>query len=493
MSIPEYSAVKLKELLETKQISALEIARALLDRIKKHDAEVKSFLYIDEDLLLKEAQASDQRRSQGKVRGILEGIPVALKDNICTKGQRTTCASQILPRFFPPYNAHVVEKIQASGGSILGKTNMDEFAMGSSCENSSFFNTHNPWNLNCIPGGSSGGSAAAVTAGFTPLALGSDTGGSVRQPAGLCGVFGLKPTYGRVSRFGLIAYGSSLDQIGTFSRSARDAALLLEVIAGRDQRDSTSVDQPVSSYQEKLLSSLKGKKIGLPQEYFENLDEEMKASIMAAVEVFRSLGVEVEEVSLPHTQYAVAAYYIIATAEASANLARYDGIHYGYRAEINAQNTKVEDLQEIYHESRAQGFGNEVKRRILLGTYALSSGYYDAYYVKALQVRTLIKRDIEKALEKFDVLLTPTSPVSAFPLGEKIEDPLSMYLCDIYTVTFNLSGNPALSVPCGHDKKDLPVGFQLVGKLFKEEEILAFAHQYEKETLVNTLAPIKKA
>ena len=508
MEIYKLTATELKRLLDRGEISSQEIVKALLQRIEKLDSAVKAFISVCPETALADAKASDERRARGEKLGKLEGIPIAIKDNICTKGIKTTCGSKILATFVPPYDAHVIENLKREGCVILGKTNMDEFAMGSSTENSAMFPTHNPWNLAYIPGGSSGGSAAAVAAGMVPLALGSDTGGSVRQPACMTGIFGLKPTYGRVSRYGLVAFASSLDQIGPLARTVEDTALLAEVISGHDQRDATSMPQPVAPYHEALKENLTGMKIGIPKEYFvKEMDHEITQSCRNAIKVMQEAGAVVEEISLPSTHYAIPVYYLIATAEASANLARYDGIHYGYRANEQSIAETLEQqsahrteqgadehapglLEQLYMHSRAEGFGSEVKRRILLGTYGLSSGYYDAYYLKALKVRALLHREVETAFKKVDLIITPTSPVPPFKLGDKVDDPLAMYLCDIFTVTFSLSGHPALSLPCGMTKSKLPIGFQIVGKLFQEEAVLHAAYAYSRRGYKIGLPPL---
>jgi aspartyl-tRNA(Asn)/glutamyl-tRNA(Gln) amidotransferase subunit A len=407
----------------------------------------------------------------------LAGIPLAIKDVICTKGVRTTCASKMLESYEPPYDATVIRRLKAQEAVLLGKTNMDEFAMGSSTENSSFFRTRNPWALDHVPGGSSGGSAAAVAADLCAAALGSDTGGSIRQPASFCGIAGLKPTYGRVSRYGLVAFASSLDQIGPFAKDIHDCAMLLHAIAGHDPCDSTSANLPVPDYSSALTGDVRGVRIGIPDDYFiEGMDPEVEAAIWTAIRTLKDLGATQEKVLLPHTPYAIATYYIVATAEASSNLGRYDGVRYGYRT------TRPTDLLEMYQRSRREGFGPEVKRRIMLGTYALSAGYYDAYYLKAQKVRTLIRRDFERAFEQCDVIATPTSPTPPFKFGEKTEDPLQMYLSDIFTISVNLAGLPGISIPCGFTKAGLPIGLQLIGKPFDEATILKVAHAYEQAT-----------
>jgi len=465
------------EHLQRGDTTARQLLQSCLDRVRNVDSQVRAFLSIDEADALAQADAADQRRATGE-RGPLLGVPIALKDVIAVKGHRLTCGSKILENFLSPYDATVTEKLRAAGAVLFGRVNMDEFAMGSSTENSAFGPSRNPWDTGRIPGGSSGGSAVAVAADECIAALGSDTGGSIRQPAALCGCVGLKPTYGRVSRYGLVAYASSLDQIGPFTKTVWDAATLLSVISGHDSRDSTSVPQPVPDYTAALTGDIKGMKIGLPREYFgtEGLDPQVKNAVEAAISQLQKLGAEAVEISLPHTDYAVATYYIIATAEASANLARFDGIRYGLRVD-------GKDPLELYSNTRGQGFGAEVKRRIILGTYVLSSGYYDAYYLRAQKVRTLIRQDFLKAFETVDAIVTPTSPTAAFKVGEKSEDPLQMYLTDIFTLSCNLAGICGISVPCGFtESPKLPIGLQLLGKPFGEEAILRIAHAYEQVT-----------
>ncbi len=477
MDLHTLSARDIAAQVKSQKISAERTARAFLDRIAALDPTLKAFVSVQEESAAAQAKAVDAKVAAGKDPGPLAGVPVAIKDNMCVKGTKTTCSSKILADHTAAYDATVIEKLRAAGAILVGKTNLDEFAMGSSTENSAFFTTRNPWNLDCVPGGSSGGSAAAVAARLTPLSLGSDTGGSIRQPASLCGVVGFKPTYGRVSRFGLIAFASSLDQIGPFAWNTADAALLTQVISGYDAHDSTSVNVPVPDYMAGLEKGVKGLKIGLPKEYFiDGTDPEVRKAVADAIKVFEKLGATVQEVSLPHSDAGVSVYYLLAPSEASANLARFDGVRYGHRSD------KATNLLEQYELSRAEGFGPEVKRRIMLGTYALSSGYYDAYYVKAQKVRTLIKQDFDKAFEKVDVLLTPTAPTPAFKRGEKTDDPLQMYLSDIFTISCNLAGLPGLSLPCGYSSKGLPIGLQLMGKAFEEEEVLSAAQAYEKAT-----------
>lgn len=466
---------ELESMLDSKEISAVELAKAVIERKNSVDGKVGAFLSANEDELLAEASISDSLRAEGKKRGALEGIPIGLKDVLAVRGQKLTCASKILENYVSPYTASSLEKLKSRGGIFWGRLNMDEFAMGSSCENSAFQPTHNPWDLSRIPGGSSGGSAAAVAAGECVASLGSDTGGSIRQPASLCGVVGMKPTYGLVSRYGLAAFASSLDQIGPFARCVKDAAILLEAVAGHDPKDSTSVDCEIPDYASNIsLEAFKGAKIGIPKEYFgAGIDPEVKAIVEKAIADCASQGAEIVEISLPHTDLAISVYYIIATAEASSNLARYDGVRYTRRS------PDTTDAIDIYYKSRAEGFGEEVKRRIILGSYVLSSGYYDAYYLRAQKVRTLIRRDFEAAFEKVDVIMTPTSPTTAFKIGEKTSDPLSMYLSDICTINVNLAGLPGISVPCGFSDAGLPVGLQMIGKAFDERNLLSFAASYE--------------
>lgn len=466
-----------RDLLRRREVSSVELTQAVLDRIVALDNDIKAYLTLTPELALEQAADADRRRA-GPVGDDppLLGLPLAIKDVICVEGVPTTCGSRILENYVPPFSATVVENLRRAGAVILGKTNTDEFAMGSSTENSAYFTTHNPWDLSRVPGGSSGGSAAAVAAGMALGALGSDTGGSVRQPASLCGVVGLKPTYGRVSRWGLVAFASSLDQIGCLGRTVSDAAILLGTIAGYDPRDSTSVDTPVADYAASLNADLRGLRIGVPREYLiEGMQPEVESAVRTAVGTMAGLGAEVAEVSLPHTGYALPVYYLIAPAEASANLARYDGMRYGLSLD-------AADLWDSYRQTRGQGFGAEVKRRIMLGTYALSAGYYDAYYLKASQVRTLIRRDFDRALAECDVLVTPTAPSTAFKIGEKVDDPLQMYLQDIFTLALSLAGLPGLSLPCGFDANGLPIGLQIMGAAFDEATVLRVAYAYEQAT-----------
>ena len=475
MELYYLTAHELSDLLNRKEISSEEATAAIIDRIEAVDGRVQAYLTRTAEQALEEARAVDAARARGETLGPLAGVPMALKDNLCTEGVRTTCSSRMLADWVPPYDATVVRRLKEAGAVMLGKLNMDEFAMGSSTENSSFFPTRNPWDLERVPGGSSGGAVAAVAAGEAYFALGSDTGGSIRQPASFCGVVGMKPTYGRVSRYGLVAFASSLDQIGPITRDVTDCALVLEAIAGHDPLDSTSADLPVPDYRSALKPEVKGLKIGVPREYFgAGMEPEVAAIVRRAIAKLEELGAVCEETSLPHTEYALPAYYLVAPAEASSNLARYDGVSYGLRV-------PGKDITEMYMNTRSQGFGPEVKRRIMLGTYALSSGYYDAYYLKALKVRTLIRRDFEAAFEKYDLLATPTSPTVAFRLGEKAGDPLAMYLSDLCTIPINMAGLPALSLPCGFSQ-GLPVGLQLIGRPFAEATLLQAAYAFEQST-----------
>jgi aspartyl-tRNA(Asn)/glutamyl-tRNA(Gln) amidotransferase subunit A len=463
--------------LKAKRISARELYQSIESRIASVEADLHAYLWLTRDVARQQADEADRRLRAGDGVTPLTGIPIALKDNLCASGIRTTCASKILEGFVPPYDATVVNRLRAAGAVFAGKTNMDEFAMGSSTETSAFGATKNPWGRDRIPGGSSGGSAAAVAADECLGALGSDTGGSIRQPAACCGVVGLKPTYGRVSRYGLVAFASSLDQIGPFAKDVEDCALLLNAIAGRDPSDSTSADVPCPDYTAELRTGVRGLRVGVPKEYFvPGMDPAVQDAVKTAVRVLEREGAAIEDVSLPHTEYAVAVYYLLATAEASSNLARYDGVKYGYRTKSPM------NLMDLYFRSRAEGFGPEVKRRIMLGTYALSSGYYEAYYAKAQRVRTLIKRDFDRAFERVDVIATPTAPTPAFRFGEKTQDPLQMYLSDIFTISVNLAGVPALSLPCGFSPDGLPIGLQLIGRPFAESTILRAAAAYEGVT-----------
>ena len=460
--------------LKEKAISSEELVKSYINRIEAIDTQVMAYLRLDKEQAIQEARKIDEQRMQGKELPLLAGIPIGIKDNICTEGEVTSCASKMLHNFIPPYDASVIKRIKAEGMIPLGKLNMDEFAMGSSTENSAFQKTKNPWNLDYVPGGSSGGSAAAVAAHMTPLALGSDTGGSIRQPASYCGVVGLKPTYGRVSRFGLVAFASSLDQIGPLGNDVEDVALAMNVIAGHDAMDSTSAPVPAEDFTAKLQEDLKGKRIGLPKEFFgDGIQKEVKEAVLQAAKEYEKLGAYVEEVHFDLSNLSLPAYYLISSAEASSNLARYDGIKYGYRTE------EFDNLMELYKKTRDEGFGSEVKRRIMLGTYALSSGYYDAYYKKAQQVRTLIKKEFDDLFASYDCLLTPTSPTTAFKIGEKTSNPVEMYLSDICTVPVNIAGIPGISLNCGFDENGLPIGMQLLGKAFDEAKLLNIAYQYQ--------------
>lgn len=484
MELWNLTILEVHELIKRREVSCRETVEAVLKRIESVEEKVKAYITINAEDAIAEAQELDRRISQGEEVGFLTGIPISIKDIFCTEGILTTCASKILSNFIPPYNATVVERLKARGAIIIGKNNMDEFAMGSSTENSAFYPTRNPWDLNRVPGGSSGGSAAAVAAGECFASVGTDTGGSIRQPAALCGVVGLKPTYGRVSRYGMIAFASSLDQGGPLTKDVRDCAILLNAICGYDPKDSTAVDVPVPDYLENLTDTVKGMIIGVPKEYFiKGMDDDVEVSVKNALKVFEGLGAFIEEISLPHTEYAIPTYYLIATAEASSNLARYDGVKYGYRS------AESKSLLEMYMRTRAEGFGTEVKRRIMLGTYALSAGYYEAYYKKAQQVRTLIRDDFSKAFSRCNCLITPTSPTPAFHIGERIDDPLKMYLSDIFTISVNLAGLPAISIPCGFSREGLPIGMQIIGKPFDELTILQVAYAYESHTPWHRMRP----
>lgn len=471
-----------RRLLDAGEISAVELTQAVIDRILAVDNDVRAYLTLTPEEALEQARAADAARREGRTSPLL-GIPVAVKDVICTAGIPTTCGSRILEDFVPTYDATAVARLKAAGAVILGKTNTDEFAMGSSTENSAFFPTHNPWDLDRVPGGSSGGSAAAVAAGECLGALGTDTGGSVRQPAAFCGIVGLKPTYGRVSRYGLVAFASSLDQIGVMTKDVTDAAIMLGVIAGHDPLDSTSLDVPVPDYTTALTGDIRGMRVGVPKEYFvPGMQKDVEDAVRAALGVLADLGAEIVEISLPHTDYALPVYYLIAPAEASANLARYDGVRYGLRV-------VGDSLEDTYKQTRGRGFGPEVKRRIMLGTYALSAGYYDAYYLKAQKVRTLIKGDFDRAFERVDVIVAPTTPTTAFRIGEKVDDPLQMYLSDIFTLSMNLAGICGLSLPCGFDGQGLPIGMQVMGPALGEMTVLRVAYAYEQATDWHTRRP----
>ena len=477
MSLETLGAVEIANKVRSGELSARSVVDSALDRIAARNPSVGAFLTVTADSARAAADRVDQIVAAGGDPGPLAGVPVAIKDNICTRGVATTCASKILEGFVPPYDATVVSKLAAAGAVVVGKTNLDEFAMGSSTENSSAGRTANPWDLSKVPGGSSGGSAAAVASGMVPVSLGSDTGGSIRQPASFCGVMGVKPTYGRVSRYGLVAFASSLDQIGPFTRDAADAALVMSALCGHDPRDSTSLPGTVPDFAEGLGGSIAGMRIGVPREYFaDGISEPVRKSVEAAIDVLKGLGAEVGEVSLPHTDYSLPAYYIVAPAEASSNLARFDGVRYGRRTQ------RASGHIDLFEKTREEGFGAEVKRRILIGTYALSHGYYDAFYLKAMQVRTLIRRDFDTAFERFDALVTPTAPTTAFGIGEKADDPLAMKLSDICTLSANLAGIPGLSVPCGFDDSGLPIGMQLLGPALSENALLRIAAAYQQAT-----------
>ena len=470
------SVAELEKMLDAGEISSEELTKEYISRTRSVDGKVQAQLSNYEDSALAAARASDARRARGEKKGALDGMPVGLKDVLAVRGQKLTCASKMLENYVSPYTGTAMSKLEQAGAVFWGRLNLDEFAMGSSCENSAFKKTRNPWDLTRAPGGSSGGSAAAVAAGECACALGSDTGGSIRQPASFCGVVGVKPTYGLVSRFGLAAFASSLDQIGPFARTVEDAAILLGAIAGWDAKDSTSVKVDVPDYRASLSEdSLKGKVVGVPKEYFiDGIDQQVRAAVESGIDLCAKLGAEIRQISLPHTDLALPVYYIIATAEASSNLARYDGVRYTHRS------ARATDSTDLYFKSRAEGFGEEVKRRIILGSYVLSSGYYDAYYLRAQKVRTLIRADFGKAFEDVDVIVTPTSPTTAFKIGERSSDPLSMYLSDIFTINVNLAGLPGLSVPCGFSSEGLPIGLQMIGRPFDEANLLSYAHAFER-------------
>ncbi len=477
MQINKLTAHQLKDLISKKEISAEEAITAVYNRIEETDKDICAYVSLTKEKAFLKAKAVDKKIKNGEPVGNLAGIPIAIKDNMCIKDDKTTCSSKILENFVAPYNATVIEKLQAADAIFIGKTNMDEFAMGSSTENSSVKTTKNPCDLTRVPGGSSGGSAAAVAGDEAILAIGSDTGGSIRQPAACCGVVGMKPTYGRVSRYGLVAFASSLDQIGPLTKDVTDSALLLNEISGYDKKDSTSINVSVPDYTDCLTKGVKGLKIGIPREYFiEGMNPEVKSAVEKAIKLLEGLGAKTREVSLPHTEYAIAVYYLIATAEASANLARYDGVKYGYRTPGDVS------LLDMYKKTRGEGFGAEVKRRIMLGTYVLSSGYYDAYYLKAQKVRTKIVEDFNNVFNQVDVIITPTAPTTAFKIGEKMADPLQMYLSDIFTISVNLAGIPAISIPCGLTGEGLPVGLQILAPPLQEERILTTAYSYEQNT-----------
>ena len=476
MDITELTVHELQEKVKNKELRLYDITKAYVDKIEENEKDVQAFVTILTEEAIEKAKKIDEEIKNGEEVGNLAGIPIGIKDNICTKGVKTTCSSKMLENFISPYDATVVEKLNDEKMINLGKLNMDEFAMGGSTEYSYFKKTRNPWNLNKVPGGSSGGSAAAVASNMVPWALGSDTGGSIREPASFCGVVGLKPTYGLVSRYGLVAFASSLDQIGPITKDVYDSAMLLNIIVGYDEKDTTSSKQEKRDYTKALKNDVKGLKIGVPKEFFgEGINEEVKASLEEAIKTYKELGAEVEEFSLDIAKYSLATYYIIACAEASSNLGRFDGIRYGYRTK------EFKDLKDLYRKSRSEGFGKEVKRRIILGTYVLSSGYYDAYYKKAQQVRTLVMNEFNRAFQKYDVLLTPTSPTVAFDIGSKSNNPLEMYLADICTVSVNIAGLPGISLPCGVNKENMPIGMQLIGNKFQEETILNAAYTFEQK------------
>jgi aspartyl-tRNA(Asn)/glutamyl-tRNA(Gln) amidotransferase subunit A len=510
MSLHDLSATALCQQLNSRQVSSREVAQAFLDQIAKSDGKIDAFLSVDPDRSLARAKEIDDRRAAGKEVSLLAGLPVAIKDVICTKGWTTTCGSKMLANFVPPYDATVTQKLHAADAVLIGKTNMDEFAMGGSTENSAFKKTKNPWDTSRVPGGSSGGAAACLAASMTPLSIGTDTGGSIRQPAALCGVTGMKPTYGRVSRYGLVAFASSLDQIGPMARTAEDTALLLEALAGHDPLDSTSAPVETVKYSETIKQPLAGMKLGIVKEHFgAGLDSDIGAAVQQAMKEYEKLGAKVKEISLPHNKYGIAVYYIIAPCEASSNLARYDGVHYGFRcdekkmlAELDAERAVLEKsgdaralanldspLVRMYRQTRAEGFGAEVKRRIMLGTFALSAGYSEAFYKKALQVRRLIRNDYDAAFADVDFIVGPTTPSPAFKIGEKSGDPLAMYLEDLYTVTLNLAGLPGISIPCGLTKSGLPIGLQLQGRAFDEDRLLRAAHMFQQATDWHTRRP----
>lgn len=510
MSLIKQSATDLLAEMNAGSVRATEVCQAFLDQIQQHDTTLQSFLHVDPEAALAAAAAIDARRDSGDHLGPLAGLPVAVKDLLCTEGEKTTCGSKMLEHFISPYDATAIRKLKAADAVLIGRTNMDEFAMGSSTENSAFGTTTNPWDTTRAPGGSSGGAAACVAGLMAPLSIGTDTGGSIRQPAAFCGVTGMKPTYGRVSRFGLVAFASSLDQIGPLARTATDTALLLQTLAGHDPQDSTSANLPVANYLEEIGRPLEGLRLGVVQEHLgDGVDAEVAAATQEALRVYEALGATLQDISLPHSQYGIATYYIIAPSEASSNLARYDSVHYGYRSDEKAIAAEVQaereallaagqeaaaqqvdsNLVRMYRKSRSEGFGPEVKRRIMLGAYALSAGYYDAYYLKALKVRRLIRNDYDAAFEKVDLIVGPTTPTAAFKLGEKLDDPLSMYLGDLFTVTANLAGLPAISLPSGISSAGLPIGLQLQAPPFEESRLLRAAHMFQQATDWHTKTP----
>lgn len=484
MNIKNITIKETAALIKDKKISPVELTKAFLERIETVDKDLNTYITVLSDQALKTAESAENEIMKGNYLGPLHGVPIGLKDIFVMKDVAATCGSKMLENFISPYDATVTTRIKKSGAVILGKNNMDEFAMGSSNETSFFGPVRNPWNTGKVPGGSSGGSASATAAGLCTASLGTDTGGSIRQPAALCGVTGLKPTYGRVSRYGMIAFASSLDQAGPLTRSVEDAAIILNIISGRDELDSTSVDVPVPDFTKNLNGDIKGMKIGIPKEYFvDGMDNDVERSVLKAIQDIKSLGAEIVEISLPHTKYAISTYYIIAPCEASSNLARYDGVRYGYRT------PDADSLRDLFFRSRSEGFGEEVKRRIMLGTYALSSGYYDAYYLKSQKVRTLIREDFKKAWETVDVIVAPTTPETAFNINEKTDDPIKMYLSDVLTIPCNIAGIPGLSTPCGFSSDNLPIGLQILGKSFDEDSILRVAHAYEKVNNWNLKTP----
>lgn len=484
MNIKNITIKETAALIKDKKISPVELTKAFLERIETVDKDLNTYITVLSDQALKTAESAENEIMKGNYLGPLHGVPIGLKDIFVMKDVAATCGSKMLENFISPYDATVTTRIKKSGAVILGKNNMDEFAMGSSNETSFFGPVRNPWNTGKVPGGSSGGSASATAAGLCTASLGTDTGGSIRQPAALCGVTGLKPTYGRVSRYGMIAFASSLDQAGPLTRSVEDAAIILNIISGRDELDSTSVDVPVPDFTKNLNGDIKGMKIGIPKEYFvDGMDNDVERSVLKAIQDIKSLGAEIVEISLPHTKYAISTYYIIAPCEASSNLARYDGVRYGYRT------PDADSLRDLFFRSRSEGFGEEVKRRIMLGTYALSSGYYDAYYLKSQKVRTLIREDFKKAWETVDVIVAPTTPETAFDINEKTDDPIKMYLSDVLTIPCNIAGIPGLSTPCGFSSDNLPIGLQILGKSFDEDSILRVAHAYEKVNNWNLKTP----
>ncbi|MCA9265831.1 MAG: Asp-tRNA(Asn)/Glu-tRNA(Gln) amidotransferase subunit GatA [Planctomycetales bacterium] len=508
MSLHELTAVQLRDRMQQGDVSSREVCQAFLDRIANADSHIGAFLRVDPKSVIAQADAIDRRRQSGQTIGPLAGLPVAVKDLLCTEGETTTCASRMLEHFVPPYDATAIARLKQADGVLLGKTNLDEFAMGGSTESSAYQLTRNPWNLECVPGGSSGGAAACVAASMAPLSVGTDTGGSIRQPASYCGVVGLKPTYGRVSRFGLVAFASSLDQIGPMAHTAEDTALLLEALAGHDPRDSTSVNVPVPEYSASVKQPIAGLRLGIVRDHLgEGVGDDVRNAIETAIDVYRSLGAEIVDVELPHCQYGIATYYIIAPCEASSNLARYDSAHYGYRTDEKAMLAELEKervavdgdevaleridstLVRMYRKSRSEGFGDEVKRRIMLGTYALSAGYYDAYYLKALKVRRLIRQDYDAAFAHVDCIIGPVTPTPAFRIGENDDNPLAMYLVDLFTVTANLAGIPGISIPCGMSSTNMPIGLQLQGHAFAEETLLRAAHMFQEATDWHTHRP----